>query len=197
MSRIVDNVIAYRVLSMLVKPFVDTDAFKLGIIDKKGKNLIKPSAFTTEEQRDAYTYLHRLVFNMKKIINKLPGGDSKLKSLVTALFLIKEYYESNSRSTSLMSERFDMLMKMDLVLAEETVLVEKYVNQLDEDGGGGAGGGGVSGGGGAGAAPVNSTGVMTSTDPATTPVLKKKDIEKYKKSNSGAVSMARRNNKVF
>jgi hypothetical protein len=179
---------------MLVKPFVDTDAFKLGIIDKKGKNLIKPSAFTHEEQRDAYTYLHRLVFNMKKIINKLPGGESKLKSLITALFLIKEYYESNSRSTSLMEERFNKLLDMDLVLAEETILVEKFIDKLDEDGGGGAGGGGVSGGEGA---PANATGAMVSTDPSTAPLLKKKDIDKYKKTNQGAVSMARRNNKVF
>ena len=39
MSRIVDNLIAYRVLSMMVKNFEDTKAFKLGIIDAKGKNL--------------------------------------------------------------------------------------------------------------------------------------------------------------
>lgn len=192
MSRILDNVIAYRVLSMLVKPFVDTDAYKLGIIDAKGKNLIKTSDFKTEEQRDSYTYLHRLVFNMKKIINKLPGGDSKLKSLVTALFLIKEYYESNSRSTSLMAERYESLMKMDLVLAEETVLVEKYISKLNEDGGGGGPAGG--GGGAASGGPANVTGTMVSTD---IPVPKKKDLDKYKKTNQGVVSMTRRNNKVF
>lgn len=190
MARILDNLIAYRVLSMLVKPFVDTDAYKLGIIDKKGKNLIKPSNFTDEAQREAYTYLHRLVFNMKKIINKLPGGESKLKSLITAMFLIREYYESNSKSTSLMEERFNKLLDMDLVLAEETILVEKFISQLDEDGEGG----GVSGGGGV---PANATGAMVSTDPSTAPLLKKKDIDKYKKTNQGAVAMTRRNNKVF
>jgi len=185
MAQVIDNLIALRVLSMLVKPFSETDAFKLGIIDNKGKNLIKPSMFRTTDQKSAYTFLHRLVFNMKKIINKLPGGESKLKSLVTAYFLIREYYEKNERSVSMMEQKFHKLMENEAILAEETILVEKYIKSLEEDGEG------------AGSAPANSTGVMTSTDAATTPVLKKKDIDKYKQTNSGAVSMARRNNKVM
>jgi hypothetical protein len=172
MSKVVDNLIAYRVLSMLIKPFVETDAYKLGIIDSKGKNLIKPSNFKNEAQREAFTYLHRLVFNMKKIINKLPGGESKLKSVVSAYFLIKEYYETNNRSTSMMEARFHSLMQFDGILAEETILVEKYMKDLEEDGEGGA----VS------VAPANVTGSMVSTD---IPVPKKKDLKKYKQNQEG------------
>jgi hypothetical protein len=154
---------------MLIKPFVETDAYKLGIIDSKGKNLIKPSNFKNEDQREAFTYLHRLVFNMKKIINKLPGGESKLKSVVSSYFLIKEYYETNNRSTSLMEARFHALMQFDGILAEETILVEKYMKDLEEDGEGGA-------------APANVTGAMVSTD---IPVPKKKDLKKYKQNQEG------------
>ena len=85
MSRLIDNLVAYRILTMLIKPFDDTQAYKLGIIDAKGKNLRKSSTLKTSAEKDAYTYLNRLVFNMKKIINRLPGGESKLKSLVAAL----------------------------------------------------------------------------------------------------------------
>ena len=193
MSQAIDNLIAYRVLTMLVKPFSETDAFKLGIIDNKGKNLIKPSSFRTQAQREAYTFLHRLVFNMKKIINRLPGGESKLKSFVSAYFLIREYYENNTRSTSMMQERFNKLMQSEAILAEESILVEKFIKDLDEDGGGGGMAGG--GGGAAVGGPTNVTGTMVSTD---IPVPKKKDLEKYKKTNqSGVVSMTRRNNKVL
>ena len=181
MSQIVDNLIAYRVLTMLIKPFSETDAFKLGIIDNKGKNLIKPSSFHTQEQKNAYTFLHRLVFNMKKIINKLPGGESKLKSFVSAYFLIREYYEKNERSTSMMEQKFHKLMQTDAILAEEVILVEKFIKKIEEDGEGGA--------------PANVTGAGVSTD---IPVPKKKDLDKYKQTNqAGVVSMARRNNKVF
>jgi hypothetical protein len=83
----------------------------------------------------------------------------------------------------MMEQKFHKLMDTDAILAEETILIEKYIKSLEEEGEGGA--------------PANATGAMTSTDAATTPVLKKKDIDKYKQTNSGAVSMARRNNKVM
>jgi hypothetical protein len=119
MALLVDNLIAIRILTLLVKPFIQTDAYKLGIIDAKGMNLIKPSSFTTSEQRNAYTYLHRLVFNMKKLINRLPGGENKLKSLATAFFLIKEYYERNDKSISMMESKFHKIMESNVILAEE------------------------------------------------------------------------------
>jgi hypothetical protein len=182
MSRLIDNLVAYRVLSMLVKPFVDTDAYKLGIIDSKGKNLKRSSLLNTDAERNAYTYLHRLVFNMKKIINKLPGGESKLKSLVSAYFLIKEYYQKNDRSISMMEEKFNRLMESDALLAEELLIVEKYMKELEEDG---------MGAGAVGGAPTNSTGAAVSTD---IPVPKKKDVNKYKQMNAGGpiVGMTRR-----
>ena len=93
---VVDNLIAYRILTMLVKPFNETEAFKLGIIDAQGKNLIKARNLTTIKQKQAYTYLHRLVFNLKRIINKLPGGESRTKNVVAAFFLVKEAYANLS-----------------------------------------------------------------------------------------------------
>lgn len=189
MSRIVDNVIAYKIISMLVKPFEETDAYKLGIIDKTGHNLIKTSEFTTFDQKNAYTFLDRLVFTLKRMINKLPGGENKLKSLVTALYLVKEHYEQNERSINLLESRFNTIMNLDVVLVEETILVEKCIKKLEEDGGAGGVGGG--------AAPTgiaNTTGPNVSTD---IPVPSKKDISKYKKKNTGVISFARRNNKVM
>lgn len=156
-SRIVDNLIAYRILTMMITNFEDTKAFKLGIIDKTGKNLKKTSTLKTAEEKDSYNYLHRLVFNMKKIVNKI-GGENKLKSFVAALFLVKEYYESGSRTTSLMEEKFERIMKTldnNVTLVEEEMLVNKF---FSED------------------AVVNVTGAAVSTDQ---PKIDKKNIKKY------------------
>ena len=161
MSRIVDNLIAYKVLRMLVANFTDTEAFKLGIIDAKGKNLRKANTLTTTEEKDAYNFLNRLVFNMKKIINKLPGGENKTKSLVAALWLVKETYESGSRSTAMMQEKFDKLVTMldnRVSLVEEELLVKKF---LSEEGEGGS---------------MNVTGAAVSTDE---PKIDKKNIKKF------------------
>jgi hypothetical protein len=161
MSRIVDNLIAYKVLKMLVTNFTDTEAFKLGIIDAKGKNLRKANTLNTSDERDAYTFLNRLVFNMKKIINRLPGGENKTKSLVAALWLVKETYESGSRSTAMMQEKFDKLITMldnRVSLVEEELLVKKF---LSEEGEGGS---------------MNVTGAAVSTDE---PKIDKKNIKKF------------------
>lgn len=142
----IDNLIAFRVLSMLVKPFNETDAYKLGIIDEKGTNLIKTRDLLTSEQRSAYTYLHRLVFNLKKIINKLPGGESKLKNLIAAFFLFKESYQSRSvRVDEYQLEKVISLLDEGVVFAEEQLVVEEFVS-LNED------------------APVNATGPAVATD---------------------------------
>ena len=161
MSRIIDNLIAYKILKMLVTNFTDTEAFKLGIIDAKGKNLRKANTLTTTQEKDAYTFLNRLVFNMKKIINKIPGGENKTKSLVAALWLVKETYQSGSRSTAMMQEKFDKLITMmdnRVSLVEEELLVNKF---LSEEGEAGA---------------MNVTGAAVSTDE---PKIDKKNIKKY------------------
>ena len=71
MSRIIDGLIAYRVLKLLVTPFNKTKAFEFGIIDDKGKVLIKSRNIETAEQRNAYTLLIRFVFNLKKLLAKV------------------------------------------------------------------------------------------------------------------------------
>lgn len=85
-SRVADFGYAIRFLKLLVTPFEKTKAFKLGIIDAKGKVLKKGKERTTPEEKSAYTIFHRLVFNLKKLI---PLG--KIGSYASALFLIREH----------------------------------------------------------------------------------------------------------
>lgn len=86
----------YFFLKKLVTPFEKTKAFELGIIDQNGKNLIPRSEFTTLEQKRAYTKFDVLVFNLKKLLAKVPGGRSKIATFGAALWLLKEDKESNS-----------------------------------------------------------------------------------------------------
>ena len=93
MSRAVDLFVTYRFLKLLVTPWKKQEAYKLGIIDDKGKNLIKSSKFEREDQRAAFTLLHRLVFNCKRIMSKIPFIRSQLGTYAAALFLLKEHYK--------------------------------------------------------------------------------------------------------
>ena len=71
MSRVIDALVAYRVLKLLITPFNKTEAFRLGIIDDKGKVLIKSKEIkdkpNSAQLRNAYTLLIRFVFNLKRL----------------------------------------------------------------------------------------------------------------------------------
>ena len=85
----IDYYLAYQFVKKLSTPFKETEAYKLGIIDEKGKVLKKRSRLTSKE-RESYKLMDTLIFNIKKFLEKLPGGKSKIGSLAAALMLIKE-----------------------------------------------------------------------------------------------------------
>ena len=95
MSRVIDAVIAYRVLKLLVTPFNRTKAFELGIINDQGKVLKKSRDIKNAEERNAYTLLIRFVFNLKKLLAKI-GIRGPLGSAAAAAFaFFKEEYGNN------------------------------------------------------------------------------------------------------
>jgi len=92
-DRGVDFLITYRLVKLLSVPFEQQDAYKLGIIDEKGKVLKKYSSLKTTAEKKAYTLLHRFVFNIKRILQKV-GLGGRLGSFGVALaLLIKENKE--------------------------------------------------------------------------------------------------------
>ena len=89
-NRAVDLIITYRVIKLLVTPFNKQEAYKYGIIDDKGKVLKKFRTLQKPEEKKAYTLLHRFVFNLKRILQKV-GLGSRIGSFAVALgLLIKE-----------------------------------------------------------------------------------------------------------
>jgi hypothetical protein len=80
----------YQFLKKLVTPFEKTAAFELGIIDEKGKILKKRRDLETKEEKEAYNLSDTLVWNLKKILGKIPLGKTRLASYAAALWLIKE-----------------------------------------------------------------------------------------------------------
>ena len=96
-TRAGDLFYTFRFLRMLVTPFDQTDAFKLGLIDANGKR-IKTEKIDNSEKKSAYTTFHRLVFNIKRLMAKVPGGQSKLASYAAALFLIKEEHNLSDKN---------------------------------------------------------------------------------------------------
>jgi len=113
-----DAVYSYKFLKLLVTPWDKTDAYKLGIVNADGKPLKKASDLKTSQERNAYSVFNRLVFNIKRLLNKLPLGKTTLASYAAALYLIKE----NTRMTDNgITKIFDKLeIPVDMSLNENT-----------------------------------------------------------------------------
>ena len=90
MSRVIDALIAYRVLKLLVTPFNRTKAFEFGIIDDKGKVLKKSKEIKDPQERNAYTLLIRFVFNLKRLLGKVGVRGPLGSAAAAAIAFFKE-----------------------------------------------------------------------------------------------------------
>ena len=123
MSRAIDLIITYRVVKMLVTPFNKFKAFDLGIIDEKGKSLIKMKDVKGSD-RKYYTMLHRFVFNLKRILQKV-GLGSRLGSFAVALALLIKEDKS-------MAQHKDQIESAVISFLKEENLYNMLLNEVRE-----------------------------------------------------------------
>ncbi len=102
--RIVDTLIVFRILKMLTTPWKKFEAHKLGLIDDKGTRL-KDKKVETSAEKESYSLLHRLVFNLKRILNKVPFGKTAFASYAVALLLLKEETKLNGEQMDELCEK--------------------------------------------------------------------------------------------
>ena len=136
MGRAIDLFVTYRFIKLLVTPFEKTDAYKLGIIDKTGNRVMpppiagvrqtKPKSLGTIEEKNAYTILHKLVFNIKKIFGKVPGLRTKLGTYAAALFLLKDTFKESVDDPDVFEKEFMKYLKeqgyeIDDSISEEVI----------------------------------------------------------------------------
>ena len=156
MGRAIDLFVTYRFLRLLTTPFEDTQAYKLGIIDANGnrimqKRIKKPVVeLVTSEQKNSYTILHKLVFNIKKIFAKVPGLRTKVGTYAAALFLLKDTFKESVNDPDMFEKEFVKYLKendieFDNEISEEVigfgevlpkgeyVLINDILNKEEED----------------------------------------------------------------
>ena len=125
----------YQFLKKLVTPFNKTKAFDLGIIDEKGKILKRRRDLEGSEEKDAYNLSDTLIWNIKKLMGKIPGGKSRLASYAAALWLIKEQqdgYKITEEELELQFfDQFEKIYNNDLEFDSATL--KKFEDILYED----------------------------------------------------------------
>ena len=134
MGRAIDLFVTYRFIKLLTTPFEKTDAYKLGIIDENGNRVMpppvnnvrqtKPEPLRTTAEKNAYTILHKLVFNIKKIFAKVPGLRTKVGTYAAALFLLKDTFKESVDDPDMFEKEFMKYLKEEDVELDNSISEE-------------------------------------------------------------------------
>ena len=132
MGSAIDLFVTYRFLKLLTTDFKKTDAYKFGIIDEKGNRIRKEKStkpaveLSTSQLKNSYTILHKLVFNIKKLFNKVPGLRTKVGTYAAALFLLKDTFKEHVEDPDMFEKEFIKFLKengveLDSEISEDVI----------------------------------------------------------------------------
>ena len=144
MANLFDTFVAYKFIKLLATPFDKTDAFKLGIIDADG-NILKPrkSLINSKDKKAYPSNVYTLVWNLKKILMKIPIVKSRVGQFASALYLLKE---ETGCDYDMLLEAFSEhtgINKQELVLneqgkaqamADKKIILEGHITESPIDG---------------------------------------------------------------
>jgi len=122
MGRAIDLFVTYRFIKLLTTPFEKTDAFKMGIIDADGNRTDKK--LYKQSEQSAYTILHKLVFNIKKIFQKVPGLRTRLGTYAAALFLLKDTFKEQVDDLQMFEREFLKYLKENNIEIDNSIVEE-------------------------------------------------------------------------
>jgi len=131
---IVDLFLVYQFIKRLATPFNEWEAYKLGIIDENGNLLKKKKDFTKVKERQAFGHFDLMVSKLKKLLEKVPGGKTRIASYAAALWLIKENAEIESQANTLTEEQMqDKLNDYMSIVESHFDLDSLFENAFDEE----------------------------------------------------------------
>jgi hypothetical protein len=134
----VDYFLVYQFIRRLATPFNEWEAFKLGIIDERGNVLRKRRDLKTSDEKRAFGVYDVMILNLKKLLEKAPGGQSRLASYAAALFLIREWKAftpdsmlNESLSDSVIIESTQLFNTVITDYIQEQEFVNEKMHDLD------------------------------------------------------------------
>ena len=129
----VDVYVAYKFVKILSTPWKKTDAYKLGIIDDEGKVLKKSKELETSQERKAYTIFHRLIWNVKRLLDKLPPTRTRIGSFAAALWMLREYAGKKGCADELMEDSLLEYLKDQNIITKVEQRNQLFEETFEED----------------------------------------------------------------
>ena len=125
----IDVVCLYKFLRLLTLPFREWEAYKLGVIDAEGLVILKPQ-FRNSRQRESFNRFEVLVRNLKRILEKIPGGKSRIASYAAGLYLIREeknahMYQDEDITYESYMDFYELLLMNENFVEQSRYLIEQ------------------------------------------------------------------------
>jgi len=121
---VVDAFLVYNFIKRLVTPFNKMPAYEAGLIDERGNFLKDRRKFTTDEKKKLQLF-DVMIINLKKLIEKVPLGKTRIATIAAALYLLR------SKPTKNVNEE---LYIEDYNLEENLYKIMEEVEAILEDG---------------------------------------------------------------
>tara|TARA_B100000575_G_C22964714_1_gene557184 strand:- start:51 stop:629 length:579 start_codon:yes stop_codon:yes gene_type:complete len=139
----VDLYIVYQFIRRLATPFKEWPAYKTGVIDDRG-NIKKNKRTRTREEDKSFQTFDLMILKLKKLLEKIPGGRTRLASYAAALFLIREKWEHKTEEQILSEDNADFA---DYIRVFRLTNFKKALEEMPANsmGGGAIAGGGING----------------------------------------------------
>ena len=153
-----DRYYATRVLYLIIMPFTKQKAFTLGLIDKDGNKLKSPG---TPEEKEYYSELHQVCFELKKLLLKISSSELRLKIIAMSLQILRRKNIPSMFLDGIVMEQLEtrarVLLDENVSLIVEESFIESVIKELhlfEEEGG--------------------ITNSVTGIEPTSEPIVKKK-----------------------
>lgn len=129
---IVDLFLVYQFIKRLATPFNEWEAYKLGIIDEDGNQLKKRKDLVTRKEKDSFGIFDVMIMKLKRLIEKIPGGKSRIGTYAAALYLIKENEQISQYGDKMLTEEYLEEKLEEYMQIVENVKTESQINIMFE-----------------------------------------------------------------
>lgn len=126
MSSTLSAYVAIKIVELMAKPFVEWEAYEMGLIDEDGRKI--KHARTREERKQFVSWMN-LIRNIKRLLQTVPGGRRKLSSYTAAFVLLKECIKRETGEPISESERLFLEAQWSKVVGKQKLTVESIYGE--------------------------------------------------------------------
>jgi len=113
---IVDTFLVYQFIKKLITPFNQMSAYERGLIDQDG-NFLKKRKYFSSDDKKVLGLFDIMIINLKKLIAKIPGGNTRIATIAAALMLLRSD-PKKLREETIVNEMFELEEKLHATIRE-------------------------------------------------------------------------------